>query len=105
MSNADLPLVTIEEAEAEAAEAFDWYKENAGEQIAHGFRVALRSTIDRVRARPETFPKFEGNVRRCLFQRYPYAVLYEVTEAAIIVVAIMHLKRRPGYWISRRSPG
>ena len=102
MSNAELPVVIIEEAEAEAAEAFDWYREKAGEEIAHGFRVALRSTIARVRTRPETYPKFEGDVRRCLFGRYPYAVLYEVTESVIIIVAVMHLKRRPGYWRGRR---
>ena len=103
MSNTELSIVILEEAEAEAIEAFDSYREKAGEEIAHGFRAAMRSTIARVRVRPETYPKFEGDVRRCLFKRYPYAVLYEVTEAAIIVVAIMHLRRLPGYWTGRRQ--
>lgn len=101
MSTAELPIVILEEAEAEAAEAYEWYRDKAGEEIAHGFRLALRSTVARVRARPQTYPKFEGDVRRCLFGHYPYAVLYEVTETAIIIVAVMHMKRRPGYWKSR----
>lgn len=63
----------------------------------------MRATIGRIAERPEIYATFEGGVRRCLFGRYPYAVLYEVTEAAIIIVAFMHLKRRPGYWKGRQQ--
>lgn len=102
MSRTRLPIVILAEAEAEALAAYDWYREHVDAEIADGFRSSMRATIWRIAESPEIYAKFEGDVRRCLFGRYPYAVLYEVNEAAIIVVAFMHLKRRPGYWKGRQ---
>jgi hypothetical protein len=28
-------------------------------------------------------------------------LIYRVTESEIIIVAVMHLRRKPGYWRSR----
>jgi hypothetical protein len=30
-------------------------------------------------------------------------VLYESTSARLLVLAVMHLRREPGYWMARRS--
>jgi len=40
-------------------------------------------------------------VRKKIVQRFPIAVLYKVEEAEVVIVAVMHLRRRPGYWIGR----
>lgn len=34
-------------------------------------------------------------------QRFPYGVIYEPAVTEIIVVAIAHLHREPGYWQGR----
>ena len=31
----------------------------------------------------------------------PYGVIYAVDEGVIYIAAVMHLKRKPGYWVSR----
>lgn len=36
-----------------------------------------------------------------LVQRFPYGVVYEVMGNEVIVHALMHLHRRPGYWNDR----
>jgi hypothetical protein len=33
--------------------------------------------------------------------RFPYGVIYRASKDRVDVIAIMHLKRRPGYWKSR----
>lgn len=34
--------------------------------------------------------------------RFPYAIVYrEVSEEEVEIVAVAHLKRRPGYWTGR----
>jgi hypothetical protein len=33
--------------------------------------------------------------------RFPYAVLYRPDPDEIVVVAVMHQRRRPGYWLGR----
>lgn len=33
--------------------------------------------------------------------RFPYSVVYRIEHDAILVFAVAHLRRRPGYWIDR----
>jgi hypothetical protein len=50
------------------------------------------------------WPIVEGRARRCLTRLFPYAVFYlYLQESDIIrIVAVVALKRRPGYWRGRR---
>jgi hypothetical protein len=43
----------------------------------------------------------EQDVRRCRARVFPYAVLYTIEADYILIVAIAHGKRRPGYWRHR----
>jgi toxin ParE2 len=87
-----------ERAEAEARAAFLWYlARNA--QAAERFQSAVEECIDAIAEAPERFPELEPGVRRRLvFHRFPYAVLYRVLDDEVQVVAVAHLRRRPGYW-------
>jgi hypothetical protein len=45
------------------------------------------------------------DVRRCLAHIFPYAILYTIEADYILIVAVMHLSREPGYWKDRlRQP-
>ena len=50
---------------------------------------------------PEKCPVIGKGIRRCILPRFPYSVLYKIDPLEIIIVAIMHQKRRPNYWINR----
>jgi len=50
---------------------------------------------------PMTWPKIEGELRRRLVQRFPFGILYYIESKEIVIVAVSHLKRRPGYWKKR----
>jgi hypothetical protein len=43
----------------------------------------------------------EEDVRRCLVSVFPYSVLYTIEAEYVLIIAIMHGKRQPGYWRSR----
>lgn len=47
--------------------------------------------------------RFSRRLRRMLVQRFPYGLLYRVETGRIVVVAVAHVRRRPGYW-RRREP-
>jgi hypothetical protein len=34
-------------------------------------------------------------------KRFPFGILYVATVDEIVVLAVMHLRRRPGYWQGR----
>ena len=50
---------------------------------------------------PQAWPLFEGGTRRFLLRRFPYQLIYRQRADEIEVVAVMHQRRRPGYWRRR----
>ncbi len=50
---------------------------------------------------PLSYPEHIGGTRRYLLHRFPYHVVFRERGKAIEVVAVAHVKRRPGYWKSR----
>jgi len=66
------------------------------------FVAAVASVIRRIVQAPQRWRVFEEDVRRCLTRVFPYAILYTVEpEGYILIVAVMHCRREPGYWRHR----
>ncbi len=40
-------------------------------------------------------------VRRFVMRRFPFSIVYYVVDEIVLIVAIAHAKRKPGYWRSR----
>jgi plasmid stabilization system protein ParE len=88
------------EAEAEFAEAIDFYEEKE-RGLGFDFAAEVHSAIERIVAFPSAWPAVEGDVRRSLIRRFPYGILYSVEQEGIYILAVMHLHRNPEYWKSR----
>ncbi len=64
----------------------------------------VERAIDEVAASPETWPRCveDARARRFVLSRFPFAIVYLVSsDGGIIIVAVVHTKRRPGYWMER----
>ena len=85
------------EAEREFLEALDYY-EACEPGLGHDFYLEVQSTIQNISDYPEAWPVFEDDVRRCLTNRFPYGVVYSIEADEVFVLAVMHLRRQPGYW-------
>lgn len=94
--------VTFNElAERELNDAAQYYEhEEAG--LGDAFIREVRQCTSSVVEHPEAGPVVLGAIRRRLCQRFPYALLYTVNGNELRILAIMNLKRRPGYWVGRR---
>lgn len=88
------------EAEEEFTEAVSFYKQR-GRTLGERLAREVWSTMDRVVANPERWRVIEGDVRKCVVRVFPYGVLYTIEVDYILVVAIAHGKREPGYWRHR----
>jgi plasmid stabilization system protein ParE len=88
-------------AEAEFNDAIAYYET---EQVGLGtaFLEEVRRLTAAIVEYPEAAPIILGTVRRRLCSRFPYALLYEVHVDQIRILTVMHLRRRPNYWIGRR---
>lgn len=88
------------EALLEFEEAVQFYKQR-GRNLGRRFAREIRTTIAKITATPDRWRILEEDVRRCLVRVFPYALLYTIEEDHILIVGIMHGRRRPGYWRHR----
>ena len=88
------------ESALEFAEAVQFYQAR-GPSLGQRFAAEIRAAITRAVTTPERWPALEADVRRCLVRVFPYAVLYIIEEDYLLIIAIMHGKRQPGYWRHR----
>ena len=99
-----MPLVLeyLEEAVTEAAAANAWYAARSAAASA-GFEAELDIAESAIRDLPNAWPPYEHGTRRFLMRRYPFGVVYRVERTRIVIVAVAHGHRRPGYWRDRRG--
>ena len=90
-------------AERDFTEALCWYAERS-QRAAEGFDAEFQRALEQIAADPERFAHCDDLHRYYLMRRYPYQVIYRQREDQLIIVAVAHAKRRPGYWSDRSSP-
>ena len=90
------------EAKIEFLDAIDYY-ESCSKGLGLEFSYDIKATIQRIISYPHAWSEFSKNTRRCLAKRFPFGVIYQVLEDKneILVVAVMQLNRKPGYWKNR----
>ncbi|MBC8185016.1 type II toxin-antitoxin system RelE/ParE family toxin, partial [candidate division KSB1 bacterium] len=71
------------------------------EQHGLGFRFKqeVRNSIDRIIKHPKAWPIERGEVRKCFVHKFPYKILYSIQKYSIVILAVSHQHRKPGYWI------
>jgi len=47
------------------------------------------------------WPADDADVRRHVLSHFPYTVHYELKGSMVIVLAVAHQRRMPGYWRGR----
>ncbi len=88
----------LKPAQFEVDSAVEWYaSRSAG--LETQFLDDLDRAIRRVAAYPFSCVEVEQGLRRCLFSRFPYGIIYGVEADIIIVLAVANLHREPRYWI------
>ncbi len=95
-----LPVDLHPEAEAEARDARLWYAQR-DPAAAERFMKSLDHAVRMIEESPERWPIYLHGTRRFLTRRYPFSVIYRVLADRVLVVAVAHQRRRPGYWRSR----
>ena len=88
------------EAANEFSEAARFYKDR-GLKLGKRFSAEVRAAITRIVEAPERWSFFEQDVRRHRVNVFPYLVLYTVEPDCVLIIAVMHGKREPGYWKHR----
>jgi len=85
-------------AEADAAAGFYHTKQR---ELARRFINHLNGVLDRIAIKPEIYREVEAGIQKIKLKTFPYAVIYRVKGANIEIIAVMHVRQRPGYWKDR----
>ncbi|MBI5637326.1 MAG: type II toxin-antitoxin system RelE/ParE family toxin [Nitrospinae bacterium] len=92
----------LKPAQFEVDDAVAWYASQSA-----GLDTQFLDDLDKVIRRAVAFPfscvEIEEGLRRCLFSRFPYGIIYGMDSDTIFVVAVAHLHREPRYWIENMA--
>ena len=100
-----MKLLVDPEALVEARNAAAFY-EDSQPGLGKAFLADVEAATEEILRHPLMWRRIKGRFRRYLIPRFPYGLIYAVQGDTIYVAAVMHLKRKPGYWVSRarKSP-
>ena len=87
-------------AEVEFNQAIDYY-EAVKNHLGLEFASEVYNTIHRIIEFPNAWQKMTFKTRRCLTNRFPFGVIYYIKNDILIIVAVMHLNKKPNYWTDR----
>lgn len=88
------------EARGELRDARKWYYERSP-LSATAFAHAVDNAVSKIREAPDSFPLADHGTRKFILRRFPFNIFYRPDESEIVIVAVAHQKRRPGYWSNR----
>ena len=81
------------------AEIAYYNQEQAG--LGARFTAAVEEAAARALAFPSAGSPAAANTRRVFLQGFPFSVVYREVLAGIVIFAVAHQSRRPGYWETR----
>ena len=93
------------EALAELERAGEWY-ESRRPGLGQAFAVEVQHALDLILESPARWPvepnvKTNPPVQRFVLPSFPFVLPYLALQDSVVILAIAHMSRPPGYWSSR----
>jgi plasmid stabilization system protein ParE len=88
-------------AEAELSEAAAHY-ESQVTGLGRAFAAEAERIISLLRTHPDTGSSLGLRRRRMSMDRFPYWIVYQRDPESLLIIAVAHFRRRPGYWRRRK---
>jgi hypothetical protein len=95
-------VVLEREAEQEMLAAAEYYDAQV-EGLGSDFLDEVEAASNALGKDPIRYGFYDRPIRSIKLARFPCRLLFAVEADRVLVVAVMHLHRRPGYWKRRLS--
>lgn len=93
--------IVVHESADEEVKATALFYEMREPNLGDEFLKEISLSFDRICEHPFAFSMVFDKYRRCLMARFPYSVVYRIEGETVLVFAVAHLRRGPGYWRDR----
>ena len=87
-------------AEAELLEGISYYAAIQSE-LGSRFEQAVAEAVRSLVANPERGAPRSKSTRRWLVKSFPFGIIYRVSASEVLIVAVAHQRKMPGYWAGR----
>ena len=77
------------------------YYEDCQPGLGLEFAEEVYALIGRVCEYHDVWSAMSQNTRRCLVNRFPYGVVFQVKSGMLRIIAVANLHRQPDYWRDR----
>ena len=93
----------LDEAREDLRAEVSWYREHRGVHVAECFLDEISEAVELLAELPDAGPvsALDSRVRIRNLRRIRHTIVYQVRPATIFILAIAHMRRRPGYWLDR----
>ena len=75
---------------------------------APGLGGEFLDEVERTESLLTAFPlagrPIRGAIRRYAVRRFPFDLIYETQGEELVILAVAHQRRKPGYWLGREAP-
>ena len=88
------------EANSDLNQAVDYY-EDCQSDLGREFLDEVEAVIKRILLHPTAWSRLSRRTRRCLTNRFPYGIIYQVQENHVRIIAVAHSHRRLDFWDKR----
>jgi plasmid stabilization system protein ParE len=95
-----IPYSFHPEAEAEFADAALFY-ESRLVSLGKAFVAEVERTVSLIREHPDAGAPVGLPRRQIRLYRFPYSIVYNRNPESVLILAVAHQRRRPGYWQRR----
>lgn len=87
-------------ARDEFREAIDWYRVRSIGAARH-FNIEMKVVEKLLSQHPRIGRRVEADARSLCVNDFPFSLIYTIGSGELVVVAVAHHSRRPGYWADR----
>ena len=70
--------------------------------LGDAFLDDVERAIETVRESPRIGVRTQRRLRKMILHRFPFSIVYVERDEEIVIVAVAHQRRRPGYWRRRQ---
>jgi plasmid stabilization system protein ParE len=74
----------------------DWYFKRSP-KAAEAFLSEIGASLAQIATHPQLCSICTKNTRKRVLEKFPYSVIFQEKDE-VILVAVVHAKRRPSYW-------
>ncbi|RLA06733.1 MAG: type II toxin-antitoxin system RelE/ParE family toxin [Gammaproteobacteria bacterium] len=88
------------DTEKDIKKSYLWYKKQSS-HLGDDFLNELEQSYKLIKEQPNMWLNIRDGYKKFNLNKFPFSIIYKIDNSIIYVVAIMHQKRQPDYWINR----